>query len=155
MAAPVRVSALLEIKGAPRAIQGWGWANITGIANPTLQDVWRQLIVNIERQLILNIEGNPGRVLYTEIPAKYKDPSDYTIELRRLGQPSDRGPPFTMATPYVDGQFPFLAFVYNPKGPGDPTPLEGGRRRRRRRSTRTRGRRSLSTHAASRGTRRY
>jgi hypothetical protein len=145
MAAPIRVSALLEIKGAPRALQGWGKANITGIANPTLQDVWRQLIVNIE--------GNPGGDRYTELPAQYKDPNEYTIELLRVGQPPNHGPPFTMATPYVDGQFPYLAFVYGPKGPGDPTPLEGGKRRRKVR--RTRGRRSLSTRAASRGTRRY
>ena len=145
MAAPVRVSALLEIKGAPRALQGWGKANIAGIANPTLQDVWRQLIVNIE--------GNPGGDRYTELPAQYKDPNEYTILLLRMGQPPNHGPPFTMATPYVDGQFPYLAFVYGPKGPDDPTPLEGGKRRRKVR--RTRGRRSLSTRAASRGTRRY
>ena len=144
MAAPVRVHAILEIKGLPRA-SGWGMANIAGIANPTLRDVWRQLIVNIE--------GNPGGARYIEIPAQYKDPSEYTIKLLRIGQAPDFGPPFTMDTPYIDGQFPYLAFYYEPKGPGDPTPPGG--RRQRRKSRRTRGRRSLSTRAASRGTRRY
>jgi hypothetical protein len=149
-AVPVRVSALLDIKGLSSKLQGWGKADITGIPNPTLKDVWRQLIVNFE--------GKPGGDRYRELPAQYKDPNEYRIELLRLDRPPDRGPPFTMAMPYIDGQFPYLAFVYAPKGPDDPTPLEDGgqrRRHRRRASKRTRGRRSLSTRAASRGTRRY
>lgn len=136
-----RVRAFLEIPNAG-GFTGWGQADITGILNPTLRDVWRQLIVNFE--------GVPGGYRYIELPTRYKDSSDYTIELQRPGQLPNRGPPFTMDTPYVDGQFPYLTFVY---GPGDPTPLEGGKRRRK--SRRTRGRRSLSTRAASRGTRRY
>lgn len=137
-----RVRAFLEIPNAG-GFTGWGQADITGILNPTLRDVWRQLIVNFE--------GVPGGYRYIELPTRYKDSSDYTIELQRPGQLPNRGPPFTMDTPYVDGQFPYLTFVY---GPGDPTPLEGGKKRRRK-SKRTRGRRSLSTRAASRGTRRY
>lgn len=82
-------------------------ANIAGIANPTLQDVWRQLI--------MNFEGAPGGLRYIELPAKYKDPHEYTIKLLRVNQPSVLGPPFTMDMPYIDEQFPHLAFIYEPK----------------------------------------
>jgi hypothetical protein len=94
MAAPIRVSALLEIPGVDPRLTGWGVANIAGIANPTLQDVWRRLI--------MNFEGAPGGARYIELPARYKDPNEYTILLLRYGQPPDHGPPFTMAMPYTD-----------------------------------------------------
>jgi hypothetical protein len=135
--AAVNVRAFLEIPGAA-GFNGWGRANIAGIENPTLRDVWRQLIIDFE--------GVPGGLLPRHLDRKYRHSVQYTI-LNNSEEPTE----FTMDTPYDRDMHVNLHFVHI-NGP-PPAGEAGGKRRRK--SKRTRGRRSLSTRRASRGTRRY
>jgi len=135
--AAVNVRAFLDIPETA-GFTGWGRANIAGIENPTLRDVWRQLIIDFE--------GPPGGLLPRHLDRKYRHSVQYKI-LNNSEEPTE----FTMDTPYDRDMHVNLHFVHI-NGP-PPAGEAGGKRRRK--SKRTRRRRSLSTRGASRGTRRY
>jgi hypothetical protein len=108
---------------------GWGQANIAGIENPTLRNVFLQLIADFE--------GDPAQPYHHVLDAKYKNPVDYRIEV--LAPDGSMNPSsFKMETPYdaTNRDHASLCFLYSPGS----APAAGGRRRKRK----TRRRKNMS-----------